>query len=209
MIALSLCYLFILVSGADDVEHVDDSADGVQRGVVCLADSHDCLGVVGGREVDDVHTLCGDGDTGHCDIHILLTNGANDHVEVHIVDNQLHTQLVVATNAEFAPWEYKEGTKYYGIDMEIAQLIANELNMELVIEDMDFDNVVGSVGKQGIDIAMSGITITAERLEAINFSTPYYTESIVIVCKADDTTFDSAGTVVDILTSICYPADAE
>lgn len=112
-------------------------------------------------------------------------------------------QLVVATNAEFAPWEYKEGNQYFGIDMEIAQLIANELGLELVIDDMDFDMVVGAVGKQGVDIAMSGITITAERMNVINFSTPYYTESIVCVCKADDTSLDSAGTVVDLLNVIC------
>ena len=118
-------------------------------------------------------------------------------------------QLVVATNAEFAPWEYKEGNKYFGIDMEIAAILAAELGLELVIDDMAFNMVVGAVGNQGVDIAMSGITITAERLDAINFSTPYYTESIVVVCKEDDKTFDKAGTVVDVLTSICYPADAE
>ena len=117
------------------------------------------------------------------------------------------TQLVVATNAEFAPWEYKEGERFSGIDMEIAKLIADELGLELVIDDMEFNMVVGAVGKHGVDIAMSGITITAERMQVINFSTPYYTEAIVVVCKADDTTFDSAGTVVDVLTSICYPAE--
>ena len=111
-------------------------------------------------------------------------------------------QLVVATNAEFAPWEYKEGNKFYGIDMEIAQLIADELGLELVIEDMEFDAVVGAVGKQNVDIAMSGITITTERLGVINFSTPYYTESIVTVCKADDDSLGSCGTVVDILNEI-------
>jgi len=67
--------------------------------------------------------------------------------------------------------------------------------------------VVGAVGNHGVDIAMSGITITTERLEKINFSTPYYVESIVVVCKADDNTFAKAGTVVDILNSICYPAE--
>ena len=118
-------------------------------------------------------------------------------------------QLVVATNAEFAPWEYKEGNLYYGIDMEIAKLIATELNLELVIDDMQFNMVVGAVGKNGVDIAMSGITITTERQQVINFSTPYYTEAIVVVCKADDDSFDSAGTVVDLLTVICYPGDAE
>ena len=118
-------------------------------------------------------------------------------------------QLVVATNAEFAPWEYKEGNQYFGIDMEIAALIAAELGMELVIEDMDFDNVVGSVGKQNIDIAMSGITITAERAEVVNFSEPYYTESIVIVHKASDTSLAKCGTAVDLLTVLCVPSDEE
>ena len=117
--------------------------------------------------------------------------------------NRAAEQLVVATNAEFAPWEYKEGNKFFGIDMEIAQLLATELNLELVIDDMAFDMVVNAVGKQGVDIAMSGITITAERMDVISFSIPYYVESIVVVCKASDETLKSAGTVVDILNTIC------
>ena len=124
------------------------------------------------------------------------------------------SQLVVATNAEFPPFEYKEGNDgesaiYYGIDMEIAQILADELGLELVIEDMDFDNVVGSVGKQGVDIAMSGITITAERLGAINFSEPYFTETIVVVCRANDNSLDSCGTVIDLLTVLCVPSSEE
>ena len=119
-------------------------------------------------------------------------------------------QLVVATNAEFAPWEYKVGSKYYGIDMEIAQILASELGMELVIDDMAFEAVVDAVGKHNIDIAMSGITITAERMDIINFSTPYYVESIVLVCMEEDyVNFTKAGTVVDILNTLCYPAEAE
>jgi polar amino acid transport system substrate-binding protein len=106
-------------------------------------------------------------------------------------NNNAAGQLVVATNAEFAPWEYKEGNQYFGIDMEIAQLFATELGMELVIEDMDFDNVVGSVGKQNIDIAMSGITITAERAEVVNFSNPYYTSVQYVIYDPAQTTFES------------------
>lgn len=113
------------------------------------------------------------------------------------------SQLVVATNAEFPPWEYVVGDLYYGIDMEIAALIADELDMELVIDDMPFASVVSSVGNHGVDIAMSGITITNERKDVVNFSTSYYTESIVVVCKADDNSFASAGTVVDMLNVLC------
>ena len=128
--------------------------------------------------------------------YVGITSGTKD-------GSKAAEQLVVATNAEFAPWEYKEGNKFYGIDMEIAQLIADELGMELVIDDMEFDAVVGAVGKQNVDIAMSGITITTERMGVINFSEPYYTESIVCVVKADNTELDSAGTVVDMLNVIC------
>ena len=115
-------------------------------------------------------------------------------------------QLVVATNAEFSPWEYKTENKYFGIDMEIAALLASELNMELVIEDMKFETVVGAVGNNGVDIAMSGLTITAEREKVVNFSTPYFAEDIVVICKADDTTFDACKTAVDVLSIICSPA---
>ena len=133
---------------------------------------------------------------GEEDKYVGVTSAAKDV-------NRAAEQLVVATNAEFAPWEYKEGNKYYGIDMEIAQLIATELGLELVIDDMEFDMVVGAVGKQCVDIAMSGITITAERMNVINFSIPYYTEAIVVVCKENDTSLDAVGTVVDLLNVIC------
>ena len=128
--------------------------------------------------------------------YVGVTSGTKD-------GSKADKQLVVATNAEFAPWEYKEGNQFYGIDMEIAKLIADELGLELVIDDMEFDAVVGAVGKQNVDIAMSGITITTERLGVINFSDPYYTESIVCVVPAAYTELDSAGTVVDMLNVIC------
>ena len=137
---------------------------------------------------------------GEEDKYVGVTSAAKDV-------NKADSQLVVASNAELATWEYKEGNQFYGIDMEIAQLIANELNLELVIDDMEFDMVVGAVGKQGVDIAMSGITITAERMEVINFSIPYYTEAIVAVCTADDTSLDSVGTVVDLLTVLCKASE--
>ena len=133
---------------------------------------------------------------GEEDKYVGVTSGTKD-------GSKADKQLVVATNAEFAPWEYKEGNQFYGIDMEIAKLFADELGMELVIDDMEFDAVVGAVGKQNVDIAMSGITITTERLGVINFSTPYYTESIVCVVPASNTELDSAGTVVDMLNVIC------
>ncbi|MGN1195732.1 MAG: transporter substrate-binding domain-containing protein [Acutalibacteraceae bacterium] len=100
-------------------------------------------------------------------------------------------QLVVATNAQFPPFEYMEGDSYYGIDMEIADLLAKELGVELVISNMKFDAVCLSVGQHKCDIAMAGLTINEKRKEQVTFSDAYYQASQMLITKADDTTFDS------------------
>ena len=107
-------------------------------------------------------------------------------------------QLVVATNAEFAPFEYKEGDKFYGIDMEIAKLLADKLGKELVIVDMAFDAVLLSVQQQKADIGMAGLTVTEERAKQVDFSDAYYNAAKKIICKADDKTFDNCKTKEDV-----------
>ena len=108
-------------------------------------------------------------------------------------------QLVVSTNAAFAPYEYKKGDKFVGIDMEIAKLLADELGLELVIDDMDFEAVVTSVGKNCVDIAMAGLSVTATRKESVNFSDAYYEGAYqVLLVKKDNTEFDACATKEDI-----------
>ena len=107
-------------------------------------------------------------------------------------------QLLVATNAEFAPFEYKEGAYYYGIDMEIAAALAEYLGKELVIMDMDFDAVCLSVGQHKSDIAMAGLTVSEDRMEYVNFSTSYYNASQKLIVKSDCTEFDACVTAADV-----------
>lgn len=99
-------------------------------------------------------------------------------------------QLVVATNAAFEPFEYTVGGDYYGIDMEIAALLAQKLGKELVINNMDFDSVCLSVGQQKCDIAMAGLTIKPDREEYVNFSDSYYEASQKLITKESDKAFD-------------------
>lgn len=111
-------------------------------------------------------------------------------------------QLIVATNAAFAPFEYMEGDSYYGIDMEIAALLAEELGVELVINNMKFESVCLSVGQHKCDIAMAGLTVKEERMEHVNFSNSYYQASQKVIAMAGDTTFDAcadAAAVEEIL----------
>ena len=106
------------------------------------------------------------------------------------VQDDSKDQLLVATNAAFEPFEYKEGDKYYGIDMEIADLLAKELGKELVICDKDFDAVCLSVGQHKADIAMAGLTVNEERKEYVEFSTSYYNASQKIIVPSNNTEFD-------------------
>lgn len=107
--------------------------------------------------------------------------------------------LVLATNAEFAPYEYKIGSKFYGIDMEIAKIIADELGMKLKISDMNFDSVVTSVQAGDADIALACLTVNAKRAKSVVFSTAYEEGAAqVLIVKNSDTAFDACTTAADV-----------
>jgi len=107
-------------------------------------------------------------------------------------------QLVVATNAMFAPFEYTVGNAYYGIDMELAAELAAYLGQELVIVDMDFDGVCLSVGQGKCDIAMAGLTVNETRQEHVVFCEPYYEASQRILVPAGTGTFADCTTTEDL-----------
>ena len=111
-------------------------------------------------------------------------------------------QLVVATNAAFEPFEYTKGDQYYGIDMEIAKLLADELGKELVIQNMDFDAVCLSVSQQKCDIAMAGLTINEERQEYVTFTDSYYQASQILIVPSADTTFDECKTADEVAAKL-------
>lgn len=91
--------------------------------------------------------------------------------------------LVMATNAAFPPYEYVEGGKFVGIDVEIATAIAEKLGMELQIEDVEFGSIIGGVVEGKYDMGMAGMTVTEKRLKSVNFSDTYATGIQVIIVK--------------------------
>lgn len=108
-------------------------------------------------------------------------------------------ELHMATNAQFPPYEYYEGTEIVGIDAEMAAAIADKLDMKLVIDDMDFDAIITSVQTGKSDIGMAGMTVTEDRLANINFSDSYATgiQSIIVpegskITSADDLSAEGA-----------------
>lgn len=94
-------------------------------------------------------------------------------------------KLVMATAAEFPPFEFKEGKEFRGIDIEIAQALAKELGVELEIKDMEFDSVVSAISSGNADLGLSGLTINETRAKVVNFSNPYYNAAQVVIAKTD------------------------
>ncbi len=107
-------------------------------------------------------------------------------------------QIVIATNAAFPPFEYVEGDKYYGVEIELMALFAKEIGKNLAINDMEFDSVCTAVAEGTCDIGASGLTITETRKEILDFTDPYYNASQKIIVAATDTTFDACTKVEDV-----------
>lgn len=93
--------------------------------------------------------------------------------------------LVMATNAEFPPYEYYEGGEIIGIDADIARAIAEDMGMELRIDDMKFDSIVAAVQSGKADFGAAGMTVTEDRLVSVNFSDTYAEAKQVIIVKED------------------------
>ena len=94
--------------------------------------------------------------------------------------------LVMATNAEFEPYEYRDGDEIVGIDADIAQAICDKLGYELEIDDMEFDAILAAVQSGKADFGAAGMTVTEDRLESVDFTDTYANASQVIIVRNND-----------------------
>ncbi|WP_394404920.1 transporter substrate-binding domain-containing protein [Streptococcus sp. 20-1249] len=126
-------------------------------------------------------------------IAISLTLGACSSTstdDVTLNNIQKNDKLVVALNPEFAPFEFKtlvDGKDtILGSDVALAQAIADELDVELELSPMSFDNVLSSLQSGKADIAISGISVTEERKKTFDFSNAYYQAKNVLIVKEEN-----------------------
>ncbi len=98
-------------------------------------------------------------------------------------DSYANGQLVVVTNAEFPPYESVVNGEIVGIDIDIMKAICDELDMELVVENIAFDSIIGAIDRGSADVGATGMSITDERLEQVDFSDPYTTATQVIIVR--------------------------
>lgn len=112
-------------------------------------------------------------------------------------------KLTMATEATFPPYEYYDGDAIVGIDVEVAQAIAEKLGMELEVTDIAFDSIIPGIQTGKYDMGMAGMTVTDERKEQVSFSDSYATGVQVVIVRdgstitsVDDLLADGANTVV-------------
>lgn len=107
-------------------------------------------------------------------------------------------KLVMATNAAFPPYEFKDGDTFKGIDVEIAGLIAEKLGKKLEIADVDFGAIIGGVQTGKYDMGMAGMTVTDERKKSVNFSDTYATgiQSVIVKEGSDIKSVDDIAAAV-------------
>ena len=95
-------------------------------------------------------------------------------------------QLVVATDTAFVPFEFKQGDKYVGFDIDLWAAIAKELKLDYTLKPMDFSGIIPALQTKNIDLALAGITITDERKKAIDFSDGYYKSGLLVMVNANN-----------------------
>ena len=94
-------------------------------------------------------------------------------------------ELVMVTEAGFAPYEFYENGEIVGVDIEIGKEIAKELGKELVVKDIAFDFIINEVKSGKADFGAAGMSITDERKEEVDFSIEYVVSNQVVVVRKD------------------------
>ncbi len=128
-------------------------------------------------------------------------------------------KLVMVTNAEFPPYEFHDANAIVGIDVEIAGAIAEQLGLELEIEDIAFDSIIPEIVSGKADIGAAGMTVTEDRKQNVDFSDSYAHATQVVIVKEDSAIAGVAdlegkligvqqGTTGDIYVSGDYGDDA-
>ena len=93
--------------------------------------------------------------------------------------------LLVAVDTAFVPFEFKQGDKYVGFDIDLWDAVAKELKLDYKLQPMDFNGILPALQTKNVDVGLAGITIKDERKKAIDFSDGYYDSGFMLMVPAD------------------------
>ncbi len=93
-------------------------------------------------------------------------------------------KIIMATNAEFPPYESMEGGEIVGIDVDMMRAVCDKLGVELEIENMEFDSIITAVTSGKADVGVAGMSVTEDRLKNVSFTQGYATSTQAVVVRA-------------------------
>jgi polar amino acid transport system substrate-binding protein len=105
-------------------------------------------------------------------------------------------ELIISTNATFEPFEYMQGDKIVGFDIDLAQAIADNLGVKLTVNNMDFDPALAAVETGKSDLAIEGLSVKPDRQAVVDFSDSYFKSSVVMLVAKDN---DKIKTIDDLV----------
>lgn len=95
-------------------------------------------------------------------------------------------KLLVGVDTAFVPFEFKQGDKYVGFDIDLWDAIAKKMQVSYELRPMDFGGLIPGLQSRNIDVAMAGITITDARKQVVDFSEGYYDADLLMAVKSSD-----------------------
>ena len=114
-----------------------------------------------------------------CCMLAILISGCSDDKE------QAKNQLIVGVSADYPPFEFKQGEKFKGLDIDLANLIGEQLKKKIIFKDLAFSNLFTALNVGQIDLVISTVTFTQERNKNFDLSDPYYFTSLALIFRKD------------------------
>lgn len=94
-------------------------------------------------------------------------------------------EIIMVTEAGFAPYEYYDNNEIVGVDVEIAKEIANVLGKKLVIKDVYFDAIINELKSGKADFAIAGMSVNEDRKKQVDFSNTYISSKQIVIVRND------------------------
>ncbi|MGE7663465.1 basic amino acid ABC transporter substrate-binding protein [Peribacillus sp. NPDC097197] len=120
---------------------------------------------------------------------LLIMTGCGKEKEVSTTSDEgpKEKTLRVVTDAAYAPFEYLEGDKIVGFDVDFINAVAKEAGYKVEIEHVGWDPIFVEIESKRADLAVSAITVNDERKQSYDFSVPYFlsTNKILVPEKSD------------------------
>jgi polar amino acid transport system substrate-binding protein len=104
--------------------------------------------------------------------------------------------LTVCSDTPYEPFEFEEDGEQTGYDMELLRAIAEDADLDLAVNDLPFDGILGALAAGQCDVVASAVTITAERAEEVDFSDPYFDADQSLLVRTAEA--DTYATLADL-----------